>query len=323
MKPNIWVSSSQANEMLAKQLKTWPLARDNFRALERIRLKSIQLDDYQVKVQFNPARAISTGAKVEASAIQRRPCFLCAANLPVEQERLPFGFHYLVLCNPYPIFPEHFTIPARSHEPQRILPRLNDLLEIARRLNRHTLFYNGPRCGASAPDHAHFQAVTQGMMPIDQEIDKWLKRADNHHLTLLGEAPRGGKLWRLGQYLRNGFVIEGRDQAEVAAWFKRVYDALPKNEDEEEPKMNLFAYHTGTGWRLVIIPRKAHRPWQYAAEGDERLMSSPGAADVGGLLILPVERDFERMDESLLRDLFDQTCFDDETIRSFRIDTVF
>lgn len=324
MKPNIWVSSSQANEMLAKQLKTWSLAHDNFQALKNVRLKEIRLDDCLIKIQFNPARAISTTAKVDKGAILDRPCFLCVANLPVEQERLPFGFHYLVLCNPYPIFQEHFTIPARRHEPQRILCRLNDLLTIARRLNRHTIFYNGPRCGASAPDHAHFQAVTQGVMPIDQEIGDCLARQDDRHLIPLGQAPGGSRLWRLERYWRNGFVIEGNNQEEIATWFKRVFDALPRSEDEEEPKMNLFAYYNDkTGWRLVIIPRKAHRPRQYFAEGEERLLSSPGAADVGGLLILPVERDFERMDESLLRDLFGQTCYDDETIRSFQINTVF
>lgn len=324
MKPNIWVSSSQANEMLAKQLKTWSLAHGNFQALKDVRLKEIRLDDCLIKIQFNPARAISTTAKVDKGAILDRPCFLCVANLPVEQERLPFGFHYLVLCNPYPIFPEHFTIPARRHEPQRISCRLNDLLTIARRLNRHTIFYNGPRCGASAPDHAHFQAVTQGVMPIDQEIGDWLARQDDRHLIPLGQAPGGSRLWRLERYWRNGFVIEGNNQEEIATWFKRVFDALPRSEDEEEPKMNLFAYYNDkTGWRLVIIPRKAHRPRQYFAEGEERLLSSPGAADVGGLLILPVERDFERMDESLSRDLFGQTCYDDETIRSFQINTVF
>ena len=202
--------------------------------------------------------------------------------------------------------------------------RLNDLLTIARRLNRHTIFYNGPRCGASAPDHAHFQAVTQGVMPIDQEIGDWLARQDDRHLIPLGQAPGGSRLWRLERYWRNGFVIEGNNQEEIATWFKRVFDALPRSEDEEEPKMNLFAYYNDkTGWRLVIIPRKAHRPRQYFAEGEERLLSSPGAADVGGLLILPVERDFERMNESLLRDLFGQTCYDDETIRSFQINTVF
>ena len=114
MKPNIWVSSSQANEMLAKQLKTWPLAHDNFQALKNVRLKEIRLDDCLIKIQFNPARAISTTAKVDKGAILDRPCFLCVANLPVEQERLPFGFHYLVLCNPYPIFQDAGMSPKGS-----------------------------------------------------------------------------------------------------------------------------------------------------------------------------------------------------------------
>lgn len=125
---------------------------------------------FSIRAQFNPARIVSTGAKVDARSLKERKCFLCPENLPVEQERLPFGFRHLVLCNPYPIFPQHFTIPTRKHTPQLILPQWNDFLELTRRLAPFTVFYNGPRSGASAPDHAHFQAVTRGIMPLDEEV---------------------------------------------------------------------------------------------------------------------------------------------------------
>ncbi len=319
MKPNIWVSSAQADEMLAKQQRTWSLAYDNYQALRQVRVKAFQGGDFEIKALFNPARVVSTGARVDRGVTSAEDCFLCVGNLPIEQERLPFGYHYLVLCNPYPIFPAHFTIPSRRHEPQRILPRIGDLLTLARRLDRHTIFYNGPRCGASLPGHAHFQAVTHDAMPIDLEIERWRKEGDESHLEPLVHVGEENRIWRLTRYWRSGFVIEGNEPSTVAALFRRVYEALPREVDEEEPKMNVFASYQASTWRLTVVPRRAHRPWQYAAEGDERLMCSPGAADVGGCLVLPVERDFERMDAALAFDVFRQVCFSDEEVRAFKI----
>ena len=175
MKPNNWVSSSQATELLSKQLVTWPLAEKNYKALEAVQVKSFDMGGFSIRAQFNPARIVSTGAKVDARSLKERKCFLCPENLPVEQERLPFGFRHLVLCNPYPIFPQHFTIPTRKHTPQLILPQWNDFLELTRRLAPFTVFYNGPRSGASAPDHAHFQAVTRGIMPLDEEVTQFIR----------------------------------------------------------------------------------------------------------------------------------------------------
>ena len=142
MKPNNWVSSSQATELLSKQLVTWPLAEKNYKALEAVQVKSFDMGGFSIRAQFNPARIVSTGAKVDARSLKERKCFLCPENLPVEQERLPFGFRHLVLCNPYPIFPQHFTIPTRKHTPQLILPQWNDFLELTRRLAPFTVFYN-------------------------------------------------------------------------------------------------------------------------------------------------------------------------------------
>lgn len=328
MKPNNWVSASQATDLLAKQLVTWPLAKQNYQALERVRVKSFDMGGFTLRVQYNPARAVSTGAKVDARSLQARPCFLCPEHLPVEQERLPFGFHYLVLCNPYPIFPQHFTIPTRKHLPQRILPRIEDFLEMARRLAPLTLFYNGPHSGASAPDHAHFQAVTRGVMPIDEEALR-LK-----HLYPIGEstfsrppkAPLADRLKHpqadgesarvipLTGYERNGFVILADTQEAAVRLFRQVYAALPIPPGQPEPMMNLFGYYVDNAWMLVVIPRKRHRPWQYEAEGADHLLSSPGAADIGGLFITPLEKDFEKMTPELLRDIYRQVCLSDQEV---------
>lgn len=310
MKPNIWVSSSQVSELLAKQLVTWPLAADNYRTLEFVRQKSFDMGGFTVKVQFNPSRIISSGAKVDRQSIQERKCFLCNDNLPVEQERLPFGFHYLVLCNPYPIFPEHFTIASRLHTEQLILPHLDDFLELTRRICDFTIFYNGPKCGASAPDHLHFQAGNQSHMPMDNELFAKLSREN----CLISEG-ENAKIFLLTGYLRNGFVLQSRTQEAASSLFRKIYQILEIKPGDTEPMMNLFGYYKDGQWTLVIIPRRQHRPWQYNAEGIQHLLSSPGAADIGGLFITPLEEDFEKMTPELLSDIYKQVCFSDSEIK--------
>ena len=306
MKPNNWVSSSQATELLSKQLVTWPLAEKNYKALEAVQVKSFDMEGFSIRAQFNPARIVSTGAKVDARSLKERKCFLCPENLPVEQERLPFGFRHLVLCNPYPIFPLHFTIPTRKHTPQLILPQWNDFLELTRRLAPFTVFYNGPRSGASAPDHAHFQAVTRGIMPLDEEVTQFIRQSyasvyDNRIYPLTGN-------------LRPGLVIQAATEEAATQLFKKIYAALPILPGEPEPMMNIFGSYYDNNWVITVIPRKRHRPWQYEAEGNDHLLSSPGTADIGGLFITPLEKDFKKINPELLRDVYQQVCLSDRDV---------
>lgn len=306
MKPNNWVSSSQATELLSKQLVTWPLAEKNYKALEAVQVKSFDMGGFSIRAQFNPARIVSTGAKVDARSLKERKSFLCPENLPVEQERLPFGFRHLVLCNPYPIFPQHFTIPTRKHTPQLILPQWNDFLELTRRLAPFTVFYNGPRSGASAPDHAHFQAVTRGIMPLDEEVTQFIRQSyasvyDNRIYPLTGN-------------LRPGLVIQAATEEAATRLFKKIYAALPILPGEPEPMMNIFGSYYDNNWVITVIPRKRHRPWQYEAEGNDHLLSSPGAADIGGLFITPLEKDFKKINPELLRDVYQQVCLSDRDV---------
>lgn len=309
MKPNIWISAPQAIELLSKQLATWPLAAQNYRALEEVQTKTFDMGGFRVNVQFNPARILSSGAKTDALSLSRRRCFLCPDQLPVEQERLPFGFRYVVLCNPYPIFPEHFTIPAREHAPQQIASRFDDWLDLTRRLEGLTLFYNGPKSGASAPDHAHFQAVTSEVMPIDYEIGPWMQ-AYGHPVMRRPE----GMLAYFTHYLRNGFVIEARTRQAASELFRAVYEALDIHPGEIEPRLNLFGRFGEGAWRLIVIPRRQHRPRQFDAPEPERLLSSPGAADMGGLFITARKEDFEKISPDLLRDIYRQVGLDDREI---------
>lgn len=309
MKPNIWISSSQARELLAKQLVTWPLLARNYEALKNVHTKSFDLGGFTIRVQFNPGRIASSGAKVDPRSIRERKCFLCPDHLPVEQERLPFGSRYLVLCNPYPIFPQHFTIATRKHEEQRILPRFGDFLELTRRLSDFTVFYNGPHSGASAPDHAHFQAATRDRMPIDTEMDRIL--AEEGTPIFVGA---DGSLQVFTHYLRNGFAITTSSPERASQLFKKVYDALPIVAGETEPRMNLLAMYQEEQWKIRVIPRRQHRPWQYEAEGNDHLLSSPGAVDIGGLFILVRKEDFDKISPAILRDVYRQVCFSDAEI---------
>lgn len=309
MKPNIWVSSSQARELLTKQLATWPLAARNYEALQQVQTRSFEIQGCTIQVQFNPTRITSASAKIDKQSIGARKCFLCSDHLPVEQERLPFGFHYLVLCNPYPIFPQHFTIPTREHAEQVILPRFTDFLELTRRLSDFTLFYNGPRCGASAPDHAHFQAVSRGIMPIDNEIGRWVEQ---YGIPVFQDTE--GNIRAFTHYFRNGFVITAGTHEKTLALFTQLYNALDLVPGETEPRMNIFGSYQEGRWTIIVIPRRQHRPWQYEAEGEAHLLSSPGAADVGGLFITARQEDFEKISADTLRDIYQQVCLSDAEI---------
>ena len=157
------------HNLLTEQLASWETARNNYAALSGVRVKELNVNGIPYKVQFNPARIVSSGAKVDAKSIQARKCFLCPANLPTVQKGISFGGHYHILVNPFPIFPRHLTVPELAHTPQRIATRFTDMLELAEALTDYTIFYNGPKCGASAPDHAHFQAGNKGFMPIEKD----------------------------------------------------------------------------------------------------------------------------------------------------------
>lgn len=309
MKPDVRISSAQASELLNKQLETWPLAKKNYDGLQHVQNKLLDLGGLAVQVQHNPARIISTAAKTDGQSIQKRKCFLCVENLPFEQIRLPFGDDYYVLCNPYPIFREHFTISSRKHEDQEIKNRLEDFLELACRMNRHTVFYNGPRSGASAPDHAHFQAVTRGQMPIEKELEILPNSYCKEIVSL-----EDGQLFALTRYFRNGFVIKANDKETATLLFHLIYNELDKKPDEPEPGMNLFVLYDKEQWRLIIIPRHKHRPWQYNATGEDHFLSSPGAADIGGLFITPGKEDFSKVTPSIIQDIYEQVGYSDDEI---------
>lgn len=300
----------EVNELLAGQLAKWPTAHDNYAALADVRVKSLDVDGIPYKVQFNPARIVSSGAKVDAKSIRERRCFLCAANRPPQQEGLPFAGHYEILVNPFPIFPRHLTIPDTAHVPQRIASLLDDMLALARELPDYTVFYNGPRCGASAPDHAHFQAGNRGFMPIE---DTWRDLKGGVVATC-----GGSTLYWLNDAPRNTLVIDAGDAAEARTLFRAVYNALPIPDGEDEPMLNLLAYHEAGRWTVIVFPRRKHRPACYTAEGDARLLSSPASVDLGGVFIMPLQADFEKITAGDIRQILSEVCLTDEAFAELR-----
>lgn len=298
-------------KFLTEQLADWETARNNYAALAGVQVRELNVCGVRYKVQFNPARIVSSGAKVDAKSIQGRKCFLCPANLPAQQKGIPFGGHYQILVNPFPIFPRHLTIPDLNHTPQRIEGRLEDMMELARQLTDFTIFYNGPRCGASAPDHAHFQAGNRGFMPIEAD---WKNQ-------IAGRIADYGKatLYYLNDQPRTTLVIQSSDMASANHLFSLICRLLPE-QPEGEPMLNLLTMYDEGVWTLFVFPRAKHRPACYTAEGDARLLSSPASVDLGGVFITPVEADFHKISPAIMEQILSEVCLSASDFAKLRQD---
>jgi ATP adenylyltransferase/5',5'''-P-1,P-4-tetraphosphate phosphorylase II len=293
-----------ATSFLKSQLSTWSLAATNYAALNQVQRRTLTCEGVQIHLQFNPHRILSSTAKVDSASIQSRPCFLCDKHLPQEQHRQALGDGFQLLVNPYPIFPEHFTIPTLTHQPQRIATAFGSMLDVAHQMQHTTIFYNGPRCGASAPDHLHFQAGNRGFLPIEADFlsKQWCKAIITHHNITF---------WKWDNYLRSVITIEGNDHQSLATAFQCVYRAMEKwHPNEAEPMLNVLAYWDHNHWTIHIFPRANHRPWQFAATGDDQILISPASVDFGGVWILPREVDFNKLNANHLIDIFKQTSTD-------------
>jgi ATP adenylyltransferase/5',5'''-P-1,P-4-tetraphosphate phosphorylase II len=296
----------QVKSLFHEQLATWELARANYAGLKTVRTKSFDFGDFEVAVHFNPARMVSSGAKVDAKTIAARKCFLCAENRPVEQNSVEAG-DYLILVNPFPIFPEHFTIPRKEHVDQQIKPYFADMLELASMMDEYLIFYNGPRCGASAPDHMHFQAGTKDFLPLVNDYS----RLKGTHAQLLVESETT-QLYQFNDYLRTVYCIESTNVAAARDSFDKLYNhfsSLAVSAAGEEPMMNIVCTFTGGRWFVFVLPRKTFRPWQYTADGDQQLLVSPATVEMCGLFITPIENHFERITKEDVISILEQASW--------------
>ena len=281
------MEDSSISRFFNRQLEMWEDARHRFRDLKHVEVR--QLSD-QLKVQFNPARIVSTGAKIDKHTLGERPCFLCERNRPKEQMTKQIDDHFQLLVNPFPILPVHFTIPATKHQPQSIYRHYGEMHRLLSLHSELMVFYNGPKCGASAPDHLHFQAGTSGVLPLQTNWQR-LSRSLTDVISLNDDE----KISVLRDFLVPAFVIISKSEDSDEELFHRLYRSMPMRGDESEPMMNIIAWRKGDEFISVVIPREKHRPDAYFAEGEAQMMVSPGALDMAGLIITPREEDFSKI----------------------------
>ena len=283
------MEDSTISRFFNRQLEKWDDARHRFRDLKHVETKKLS---EEVRLQFNLARIVSTGAKIDKKTLGERPCFLCDKNRPKEQMSQQIDERFHLLVNPFPILPVHFTIPARKHQPQAIYKNYGEMHRFLSLHSELMVFYNGPKCGASAPDHLHFQAGTSGILPLQAN---WQRLSRN--LTDIISLNDEEKIAVVRDFIVPAFVIISKSEESDETLFHRLYKSMPMRGDETEPMMNIIAWRKGDEYISVVIPREKHRPEAYFAEGDAQVMVSPGALDMSGLIITPREKDFHKLTE--------------------------
>jgi len=294
----------KADALFEDQLESWPQLGTNWGLLDAAQVKQFDFDGFSIRVQFNPRRIISSAARVDKESIEKRPCFLCPGHRPPEEKGIWFMDRYELLCNPFPIFRKHYTIALSEHIPQVIEPEFGSFLELSRALPDLALFYNAPNCGASAPDHMHFQAGNKGFMPIEQQIDELMERYGRE----LHEHPvlRVTAVW---DGLRRFYVAGSDSKNALESFGELAFGYLRELREGEEPMINMLSYYSPGGWRILLFPRDRHRPWQYFEEGEGNILLSPASVDMGGTLITPLEKDFQKIGRADIEDIFSQVTF--------------
>ena len=290
--------NEQAKALVAQQKTTWEMATKNYKGLNRVQTRIFDFGHFKIKTQFNPERIRSSAAKTDAKSIAERPCFLCLKNLPNEQKGIHFQNNYLVLTNPFPIFPIHLTIPHLEHTPQRIPEFFVDMLWLSRELNDFTVFYNGPETGASAPDHFHFQAGIKGVLPIEDEYEKLKKE---HAETLFED--KDLIVFSIENYLRRVVVIQSKNKEKLIKIFHLLFEQLP-SENNAEPLLNILCKFKNGMWQVMIFPREKQRPSHFYRDDEKQIIVGPASVEMGGLLILPRKEDFEKITENILSEIF-------------------
>ncbi len=318
------VTEEQVEAFHEGELAQWHEAASRYEELRHVRTKELQAGEVSLTAQWNPARIVSTSAQVDPESVSRRPCFLCRHNRPAVQRELPTLRHYDILVNPFPILPCHITITTRRHQPQAIFNHFSAMRLLAWNLSGHVIFYNGSSCGASCPDHCHLQGGARGIVPIERD---WKLLEPNlvklYPLSGKEEAEieeagnrQGCGLYLLTSWVCPVFVIRSLPTEPDSIFCQRLYHALPVEEGEMEPKLNAISWRRqGTAGRgdevvTVVFPRRKHRPSCYP-----QLMVSPGALDMGGLLVMPREEDFESLTAEKAEAILREVAMTEEELR--------
>lgn len=288
-----------------EQLKIWNFARENYRRLEHLKIKTVAVNGCEYKIQHNPHRQLSTEAKVNQKSIESRECFLCEKNRFSEQMKIVFNKNYSILVNPYPIFSKHFTIATNEHLAQSILDKIGDMLDLTKTMGDCVVFYNGPKCGASASYHAHFQAVSKGFLPLQNQWKNHTMETPITNLSVI-RCPFPA------------FVVSSEDKKESEAIFKEIYLQLSLFKNAQniandlgkvlEPMMNILAWRENGKYVIIVIPRAKHRPNCYFDRGDDNISISPASVDLGGVFIVPLQKDFEKLTVKNIKNILNEVC---------------
>ncbi len=296
-------------KLLSEQKESWQDLREGYESLKNIRERDLSCGGFTVRLQYNPGRIKSSLADVGERKAHERRCFLCLDRLPENQKGIFYRNEYLILCNPMPVFPSHFIVSHLDHRLQAIAEPMDLFLRLIADFGSDwTVLYNGPKCGASAPDHLHFHAGPSGQMPIEKEM-----RGGNR-ITLTKRID-GVLLYRMRDLGREVILLEGDDPTAVGSAFRVFLNALTKVLlIEEEPMMNIAGFQKEGKWRLMIFPRRKHRPAAFFRKGDARTVVSPGVIDMGGLLITPVEKDFEGLGGAEVEEIYREVSLEEKTV---------
>ena len=302
------LSDSPLQRFFNRQLEKWEAARQRYHDLRNVKMRELAVGASSIQVQWNPARMVSTGAKMDAKTLAERPCFLCEQNRPKEQFKKVVDNQWELLVNPFPILPQHYTIPSVKHQPQRILDNYVEIHKLLEEYPELMVFYNGPHCGASAPDHAHLQAGTSGRVPLQLS---WQRLSRN--LTVIVSLNDDENISLVNDYPCSALLIRSRSQYGDEQLFRRLYEALP--EADPEPMMNIVSWRSDDEFLSVVFPRAKHRPDCYYQEGDAQFVISPGALDMAGLIITPRQQDFERLTPEKAIEILSEMTLSDEALQ--------
>jgi Domain of unknown function (DUF4922) len=280
----------EVEELFKRQLRAWPQLAKGVEGLAQAKTRSVRIDWFDIFIRHIPHRMASTTASVDRESVAKRPCFLCAENLPSEEEGLQFNDDFTIYCNPFPIVDRHLTIAHREHGLQRIANQFGNMLDLAASLDGYFIVYNGPECGASAPDHMHFQAGSRVLFPIAKDT-----------AGLTGVA--------VPNYRRNVFLFRGRDRSALIDLMDRAIDLLAKATNKRtEPMVNIAVSCERGEWVTYLFPRGKHRPEVfYTGE----LTVSPASIDLCGIFVVPLAQDFERITGDAIAAIFREITLSD------------
>ncbi len=297
----------QISKFIKDQLSVWPMAAANFRALKSMRVRKLNVGGLEAKIQYNPGRILSSTANTDAEAIAARPCFLCEEHRPPEQFHIKFegrkGRHYNVQVNPFPIFPRHLVIARDKHIPQAIWHHLPDMLDFAWMYQDYTVYYNGPKAGASAPDHLHFQAIPRWSLPLETAVDAFLDEPGDA-LQQVKEA----RLYHYHHFTRGVWCIKSDTTKSLAKLFYQFLDCCPVLDRGLEPRFNLYAWYKAERqeYRVMVVLRTELRSHHYYSDGPDHLTIGPGAAEMAGVFVAPEEADFEKATAGQLEEMLSE-----------------